>query len=63
MSYYDNVKSNVLALYRHCLAGGFIFNENKGILKVLPAHAIDKEMADLILLHKGKLIDIIKGRI
>ena len=62
MSYYDNVKSNALAFYRHSLAGGFSFEHKSGLLLISPANAIDGEMGELIKVYKAELIEILKGQ-
>ena len=62
MSYYDNVKSNALAFYRHSLAGGFSFKHKNGSLLISPANAIDDEMSELIKVHKSELIEILEGQ-
>jgi len=61
MNYYDKVKNNALDFHNHSLAGGFIFEHNNGSLFISPANAIDYEMANLVKLHKGQLIEIVKG--
>ena len=41
---------------------GFILTINAGRLEVLKAHWIDDELADLIRLHKGGLIEILESK-
>ena len=60
MDYYENVRSNALAFYRHSIAGGFSFEHKNGLLLISPANAIDMEMANLIKLHKSELIKILE---
>lgn len=62
MSYYDNVRSNALAFYRHSLAGGFSFEHKNGSLLISPANAIDGEMGELIKVYKAELIEMLKGQ-
>lgn len=59
--YYDLVKSNPAWFLRHCRLGGFEISIANNGISVIPAHAIDDEMACLIRRHKSDLIKILQN--
>ena len=45
----------------HCRAGGYQFEVMNGILAIIPLHAIDDEMKNLLKQHKSSLIKLLES--
>ena len=61
--YHELVFNNPEWFLFHCRAGGYEFEVVNDSLKIIPLHAIDDEMRNLLKLHKRSLITLLESEL